>query len=79
VKKRNSRRRDYGSIVRRRRRTLEHLVAAGHVTCARCGLPIIPEEAWVVSQSDELTSPQAEHRGCSRVTDAQALRTSRDW
>ena len=44
--------RGYGAEHQRTRRALAPLVAAGHATCWRCGLPIHPSEPWDLGHDD---------------------------
>ena len=45
--------RGYGSVHDARRRQVAPLVAAGNVTCVRCGYPIRPRERWHLDHTDD--------------------------
>jgi hypothetical protein len=60
----------YGGRHQRRRALLAPLVAAGSVTCARCGKPIGPGEPWDLGHvdGDRQRYSGPEHRSCNRST-----------
>jgi hypothetical protein len=61
----------YGHRHRRLRAQLRELVESGHASCARCGKPIRPGEAWDLGHIDG-NDPTAyagpEHARCNRAT-----------
>jgi len=73
-------RRGYGARHQRIRRALQPLVAAGLVTCARCGLRIHPGESWDLGHDDlnRALHRGAEHQRCNRATNTGRVQ-SREW
>jgi len=74
--------RGYGAEHRLLRKRLQALVATGEVVCARCGLPIHPDEPWDLGHDDfdRTIYSGPEHRACNRATAARRRRrTSRQW
>lgn len=64
--------RGYGAAHRRVRAAWRPVVAAGGVSCARCGALIRPSEAWDLGHVDGDKSRYAgpEHRACNRSAGA---------
>lgn len=61
--------RGYGSTHQATRKHWARLVAAGVVDCARCGLPIHPDEPFDLDHSDDRTTYiGVSHRRCNRDT-----------
>jgi hypothetical protein len=61
--------RGYGWGHQQLRRALAPAVAAGLVSCARCGLLIGPREHWDLDhRDDKLGYRGAAHRACNRAT-----------
>ena len=74
----------YGHHHQTLRASLAPIVAAGQASCARCGLPIAPDEPWdlghVTGSADDYSGP--EHRRCNRATagpPSRPLPHSRSW
>ena len=92
MRKRSTTARGYGWSHQLRRKEWAPIVAAGSVKCARCGLPILPRQAWDLGHVDADRSSYAgpEHRhsrdcpeGGNRATkrhraEREARRTSVD-
>ncbi len=72
--------RGYGRAHRALRARYAPFVASGKALCARCSLPITPDEPWDLGHDDldrsRYTGP--EHRRCNRAT-AGRHRKSRRW
>jgi hypothetical protein len=68
--------RGYGTPHQALRRRFAELVKGGRVTCARCGGPIHPEEAWDLGHVDGDRTRWAgpEHRRCNRATSSRRKR-----
>jgi len=78
---RKSGRRDgYGAMHRRIREGWLPRVRAGGVLCARCNLPIEPDEPWDIGHDDvdrrRYWGP--EHRACNRATAGRRVQ-SQEW
>jgi hypothetical protein len=74
----------YGVRHRELRAQLAARVESGLATCARCGLPIRPGEAWDLGHRDGGGPREysgAEHARCNRATRPLIgeRRVSRDW
>ena len=73
--------RGYGNEHQRLRRRWASQVAAGTVSCARCGHLIEAGEPWDLGHDDtnrrRYTGP--EHRHCNRATHNRNGRDSRSW
>jgi hypothetical protein len=83
----------YGVEHRRRRRQLEPLVAAGSISCVRCGLAILAGQEWDLDHVNGAGGPTSPaHATCNRREGALAppkraansypkpvQRSSRDW
>ncbi|MBT9255387.1 hypothetical protein KMZ30_07350 [Phycicoccus sp. KQZ13P-1] len=59
---------DYGHAHRKLRAEWEPIVAAGRVTCARCGEPIEPGQPWDLGHADDDPDQYngPEHESCNR-------------
>lgn len=63
----NTHARGYGQAHQRERARWRPLVAAGRVTCARCGAAIQPGQPWDLGHDDSRTMwVGPEHRRCNR-------------
>jgi hypothetical protein len=75
--------RGYGAKHQALRKAWARKVAAGGVSCARCGLEIVPGEPWDLGHVDGDRSRYTglEHRRCNRATAGRETvrRTSRVW
>ena len=63
--------RRYGHRHRRLRASLRALVESGRASCARCGKPILPGEAWDLGhlgRDDPTAHAGPEHARCNRAT-----------
>ena len=65
----------YDQDHRRRRAMLAPAVSSGTVPCARCGILILPGQAWDLGHRDDGPGyAGAEHRGCNRTAGARVGR-----
>ena len=80
--------RGYGAAHQRLRRRFAREVATGWAVCARCRLPIRPDEAWDLAHLDSDPTHRryagVEHRRCNRrkwppQEQQVPRRHSRDW
>ena len=73
--------RGYGAEHQAERKRWIPAVAAGHVSCNRCNLPIEPQEPWDLGHNDDRTAwTGPEHQDCNRragQANAVAARTGR--
>jgi hypothetical protein len=77
----SSSKRGYGKRHKALRAAWAPQVAAGGVSCARCGEPIVPAAPWDLGHDDHdrrrYSGP--EHRACNRATAGRAVKGSRRW
>ena len=83
--KRSTTARGYGHAHQVLRKRVAKIVAAGLAVCARCGLPISPDEPFDLDHSDDRRGYLGpSHRRCNRATNRRAADrpldpTSRIW
>lgn len=70
--------RGYGHQHRQARRRWQQAVDQGRATCSRCGLPILPGQAWDLDHTDDrggYLGPA--HATCNRADGARKTNTQR--
>jgi hypothetical protein len=70
--------RGYGQAHEKQRRAWEPKVKRGEAHCARCQLPIAPDQAWDLGHNDDRTAwTGPEHATCNRRAGAATANAAR--